>query len=117
MNISTAILITIGLLAAYYVGMIAYDLYIDKLSQANKDEDKEEAVDISDQVQEFQAIPINKPREQDTKNRFENLIRAGVTAEKAGRMMESIGEGNSARELENVMYIIQEHQTTQTTFN
>ncbi len=118
MGISTAILITLGLLAAYYVGMIAYDMYLDKLSEANKEEDNEEAVDISEQVQDFQSIPVNKPEEQDEKrNRFENLLRAGITAEKASRMMNSISEGNPAKELDSVVYIIQDFQATTNNIN
>lgn len=112
MSIPTTIIITLALLAIYYFGMIAYDLYLDKLSQANKDENNEEAVDISDQVMDFQSIPVNKQDETDEKrNRFKNHIRAGITAEKASRMMKSIAEGNPVKELENVMYILQEHQT------
>ena len=113
MAISTTILITIGVLAIYYSGMVGYDLYLQQLAQANKDDDNEEAVDISDQVNDFKSIPVNKSGEEDTKqNRFENLLRSGLTAEKVNRMMQSIAEGTPAKELENVMYIIQEHQTT-----
>ena len=112
MGISTAILITLGLLAAYYTGMVCYDLYLDQLAQANKDEDSEQAVDISGQVSDFQTIPVNKSDEKEEKqNRFENLLRAGITAEKAERMMRSIAEGSEAKQLEDVMYIIREHQT------
>lgn len=113
MGLSTSILITLGLLAIYYAGMVCYDLYLDQLAQANNDEDSEQAVDISDQVSDFQSIPVNKTDEKEEKqNRFENLLRAGITAEKAERMMRSIADGTPAKELENVMYIIQEHQTT-----
>lgn len=112
-SISTTILITIGILATYYTCMVGYDLYLQQLAQANKDEENEEAVDISDQVNDFKSIPVNKSDEEDTKqNRFENLLRAGITAEKVNRMMQSIAEGTPAKELENVMYIIQEHQST-----
>lgn len=112
MNLSTAILITLGLLAMFYAGMMAYDLYLDYLSHAIKDDDKEEAVDISDQVQEFKSIPVNKTDQQDsTRNRFENLLRAGITAEKADRMMKSMGDGNPAKELDDVMYIIHKYKT------
>lgn len=118
MGPSTAILITLGLLAMYYVGMMSYDLYMDKLAQVKNDEDNEEAVDISEQVQDFQSIPVNKPEEQDAKrNRFENLIRAGITAEKASRMMNSLAEGNPAKELENVAFIIQNYQATTNNLN
>lgn len=113
MAISTTILITIGLLAIYYIGMISHDLYLQKIAQAIKDDDNEMAVDISDQVNDFQSIPVNKPEEENTtQNRFENLLRAGITAEKASRFMDSIADGTPLKELENVMYIIQEHQTT-----
>lgn len=113
MGIATSILITLGVLAAYYVGMIAYDLYLDKLSQASNDDEKEEAVDISDQAQDFKAIRVNKEDEKDeTRNRFENLLRAGITAEKASRMMNSLADGNPAKELESVMYIIQDFQAS-----
>lgn len=113
MTIATTVAITACGLAAYYIGMITYDLYIEKLKLANNDDDIEEAVDISDQVQDFKSIPVNKTDEQNSKkNRFENLLRAGITAEKANRMMRSLAEGNPAKELENVMYIIHEHQTS-----
>ena len=113
MNISTTILLVIGLLAMYYAGMISYDIYLDKRKAANKEYDNEEAVDISDQMNDFKAIPVNKSDETDEKrNRFENLLRAGITAEKANRMMKSIADGSPAKELENVMYIIQQHQTS-----
>lgn len=115
MGISTAILITVGFLAVYYVGMICYDLYLDQLAQANKDEDNEQAVDISEQVSDFQSIPVNLTGEkEETRNRFENLLRAGMSAEKANRLIHAISEGNTTKELENVMYIIQEHQTATT---
>lgn len=113
MGISTTILITLCLLAVYYIGMVCYDLYLDQIAQANKDVDSEQAVDISDQVSDFHSIPVNKTDEiEDKQNRFENLLRAGITADKADRMMRSIAEGTPAKELEQVMYIIQEHQTT-----
>ena len=119
MNIATTVLITLGLLASYYVGMVAYDLYLEKLSQANTEEDEEQPVDISDQVQsDFQAIPVNKPHDKDeTQNRFENLLRAGITAEKASRMMTSLAEGNPAKGLENVLYIIKDFQATNNNLN
>lgn len=113
MSVTTAIIITVALLAVYYVGMVAYDLYLDRLSQANRDDDREEAIDISGQAQDFRSIPVNKSDDQDEKcNRFENLLRAGITAEKANRMMKSIAEGSPAKELESVMYILQDFQTS-----
>ncbi len=118
MGIATSILITLGCLTAYYVGMITYDIYRDKLAQASNDEGNEEPVDITEQVQDFQSIPVNKPEEQEAKkNRFENLIRAGITAEKASRMMQSLSEGNPAKELESVMYIIQDFQASNNNLN
>ena len=112
MTPSTAILITLGFLAVYYSGMICYDLYMERLAQENKDDDNEEPVDISGQAGDFKAIPVNRPDEKEThKSRFENLVRAGISAEKANRMMNSIAEGSPAKGLENVMYIIQNYQT------
>ncbi len=113
MGIPTVILITIGGLSIYYISMIAYDLYVDKISQTTNDDENEEAVDISDEAQDFQAIRVEKEDEKDeTRNRFENLLRAGITAEKASRMMNSLAEGNPAKELESVMYIIQDFQAS-----
>lgn len=115
MNLPTVILITLGALMVYYTGMICYDMYLDQLAQANKEEDNEEAVDISGQAVEFEAIPVNKTDEQEPKKiKFENMLRAGISAEKASRMMKSIAEGNPAKGLENILYIIQDHQTATT---
>lgn len=115
MNASTVILITLGGLLVYYIGMICYDMYLDQLAQANQEDDDEVAVDISDQAEEFEAIPVNKTDEQETKkNRFENMLRAGISAEKANRMVKSIAEGSPAKGLESILYIIQEHQSATT---
>lgn len=112
MNASTVILITLGGLLVYYIGMICYDMYLDQLAQANQEDDEEAAVDISGQAEEFEAIPVNKTDEQETKkNKFENMLRAGISAEKASRMMKSIAEGSPAKGLESILYIIHEHQT------
>lgn len=113
MTTTTAIVITAMLLLLYYCGAIAYDLYMAKLAQANKDENKEEAVDISGQVSEFSSIPVDHQDEKQAKARkFEDLICTGISTAEASRMMKSAAEGTSGKELENIYHTIKSNQAT-----
>jgi len=105
MSATTAILVTMGGLLLYYVGMIAYDLYLSKLAEASKDEDNEQAIDISGQASEFKSMPVSKQQtDESVYDRFVGFMATGIPAQLAKQMIDSSAEGdNIAAELEDVM--------------
>ena len=114
MSITTAIIITVAGLVLYYCFQIGYDLYLDSLAQANKDEDKEKAIDISGQVEGFESVPVNNQKvEESVFRKFQHVLSLGVSAEKMNRMANSIAEGSDVRELKNMLFAIQNYEIEQ----
>lgn len=112
MSVTTVVIIIVVVLLLYYCGMIGYDLYLGNLAQANRDEDKESAIDISGQVKDFQSIPVNNPRnEESILKKFKNLLMMGMSAAKLNRLATSAAEGTPAQELEGMLFAIRNYPT------
>lgn len=112
MTLATAITVTVVLLLLYYGATISYDLYMAKLAKANKDENNEETIDISDQVCDFSSVPVTDKDDNKTKERqFEDLICTGISTSKASHMMESAAEGTPVKELDNILHTIHRFHT------
>lgn len=110
MSITTIIIIIIVCLLIYYCAQIGYDLYMDNLSQINKDDDNEKAIDISGQAEEFMSIPVNNPKtEESVLKKFQDTLMMGISASKINRLAISAAEGSPSRELEGMLYAIQNY--------
>lgn len=110
MTITTAIIITVAGLAIYYIAMIAYDLYLDKLAKANNDEVKETAIDISDEANGFRSIPVEDGKHsEDIQKKFEDMVGMGITAEKTNRLMTSAVDGTNSAVLDNILHTIRQN--------
>lgn len=108
MSITTVLIIIIGLLILYYVGMIAYDLYMDKLKSESESSEKEETIDISDQLDDFESIEISRTSDSDT---FANKVMKqclGFDADTIGQMMDDAGNGKHNAGLNNLLYLCHE---------
>lgn len=110
MSITTVAVITIVCLLIYYCAQIGYDLYTDNLAQVNKDEDNESAIDISGQAEEFMSIPVNNPKtEESILKKLQDTLMGGISASKINRLAISAAEGSPSRELEGMLYAIQNY--------
>lgn len=106
MTIATTLFIVIGVLAIYYIGMVAYDLYADKMSKADAEDAKEESIDVSDQLDGFASYDVNKPDEEIQKRRtFESFVCKGLTVEKINSMMEDAATGTPNETLRNILHM------------
>lgn len=111
MSLLTVILIVGGSLLLYYCGMIAYDLYVDKMSTINSEEEKEETIDISGQVEEFRSIPVSNPEEEQSFfERIDNFLRFGVPAAKMKTLINN-ATSDTDKQLQGILISIQNYQT------
>lgn len=105
MTIATTLFIVLGLLGVYYVGMISYDLYADKMSRDESEETKEESIDVSGQLGEFASHDVNRPDEETERRRsFESYFCKGLTPEKMSSLMEDAGKGSPNETLGNILF-------------
>lgn len=106
MSIATTLYIVIGGLLLYYIGMVSYDMYADKMSKLETDESKEESIDVSDQLENFSSLDVNKPDEEIQKRKtFESFVCKGLTPEKMNSLMEDAAEGTPNETLKNILFM------------
>lgn len=104
MSFSTTILIVIGATLLYYAGMITYDLYVADKLKSESDENREELIDVRDQLQDFKSYDVNTPDEETRKKRsFETFFCKGLSAEKMSHLMEDAAMGTPNAELKNLL--------------
>lgn len=104
MTITTAIIITLAILVVYYSITITYDLYAARLAKAAVDEDNEEIINITDQLDDFQSIPVNNDdREVKIEQNFKNALMGGISADHAHMLMEDAANGTRSQELDNIL--------------
>lgn len=106
MSITTTLIIVIVGLFLYYAGMVSYDLYADKMSKAEADESKEEAIDVSDQLDNFSSLDVMKPDEEIQRRKsFESFVCKGLTPEKMNNLMEDAAKGSPNETLKNILFM------------
>lgn len=106
MSIATTLFIVIAGLLLYYIGMVSYDIYADKMSKLESDEAKEEAIDVSDQLDNFSSLDVNKPDEDVQKRKsFESFVCKGLTPEKMNNLMEDAAKGTPNETLRNILFM------------
>ena len=91
----------LGLLMTYYIGMIAYDIYIDKLKSASTVVNTEEEIDITSELEGFAPIQVNKKEEQ-TSDPVATCC--GMEIEKLRTLMEKAAYGKSFAGLDNISH-------------
>lgn len=106
MSVTTVLLIVGGLLLLYYAGMISYDLYMDKLKEANAETAKEELIDISDQLDTFDTLDINTPSRssQPAPRKSPSLACQGLRAEQISDLFSIVAEGSDNETIENLRF-------------
>ena len=105
MTIATTLFIVLGLLGMYYVGMIAYDMYADKMSKAESEESREESIDVSGQLGDFTSHDVDRPDEETERRRsFESYFCKGLTPEKISSLMEDAAKGTPNEALGNILF-------------
>lgn len=106
MSISTVIVIVVSCLLIYYAGMISYDTYIAKMTDANKEEDQEKAIDISGMAEGFTSEPVNPQKNRnDSKSRFETRIQSGIEVTDFSRILNS-GDDEIHNQLGNLTMMV-----------
>lgn len=105
MSIATVILIVAGLLIAYYVAMVSYDLYSAKMAKLNSDAQQEELIDVSDQLDQFVSQDVNSPDEDMVrKQNFLSFVCKGLSPQKMSQLMEDAAEGTPNADLRNILF-------------
>lgn len=105
MSIATTILIVAGVLALYYVGMVAYDLYAAKMAKLQSDAQQEELIDVSDQLDQFTSHDVNAPNEESVKKQsFLSFICMGLTPQKMNQLMDDAATGTPNSDLRNILH-------------
>lgn len=107
MSVLTVTLIVGVFLLLYYAGMIFYDLHMDKLSQANREDAKEQVIDISDEMQDFSAASVEKKTMVDPKSRFDTYLNGGLSIEDFSRTINS-GEDAISKSLGNIYAMVEQ---------
>lgn len=105
MSVLTVVIIVATGLVLYYVGMVGYDLYRDKLSEANAETAGEELIDISDQLDSFDTLDVNpSPDQQKRVKKSVSKICKGLRAEEISGLMTQIAEGSQNETIENLRF-------------
>lgn len=105
MTIATTLFIVLGLLGLYYIGMVSYDMYADKMSKAESEETVEESIDVSGQLGDFASYDVNRPDEETERRRsFESFFCKGLTPEKISSLMEDAAKGTPNEALGNILF-------------
>lgn len=91
----------VGLLLLYYAGMIGYDLYIAKLKKATTAGNTESEIDISDELEGFAPIEVNRKEENPS---APVATCCGMDIENLRSLMESAANGKAFEGLDNISY-------------
>lgn len=106
MSISMSILLVLVAALLYYLCMIAYDLYVAKMTSLESEEFKEVPVDVSEQLDDFISYDVDPTTDSEHENRksFENFICKGISPTKMNELMEDAATGTPNADLKNLIY-------------
>lgn len=106
MSLTTTIILVMAAIFLYYVVMICYDVYVERMSMNEAEAVNEEPIDVSDQLQDFESYDISKQDDESTTKRraFVSWICKGLSAEKMNRLMEDAASGTPNAELKNILF-------------
>lgn len=105
MSLITTIIVVMALITLYYIVMIGYDIYVEKMRNDETEASNEEPIDVTDQLQDFESYDISRQEDSNKKKAFVSWMSKGLSAEKMSRLMEDAATGTPNAELKNILFM------------